>query len=155
MTDQPLLLLALTLRGPSGGHCVGLSLRLCRNLEQGEAQWFRRAHCLRHDWPHLKLHAVAPGGPPEGQSKKLSVTRLVATPSICRSSRQSKSDTSYLYCRTLFRARLATHFPCRQRCPSGALLHAIVFVFVLGRVACHLRMFSFRCPDGVSSRHSR
>jgi hypothetical protein len=40
--DQPLLLLALTLRGPSGGHCVELHFQA--NLER--KQWARRAHCL-------------------------------------------------------------------------------------------------------------
>ena len=40
--DQPLRLLALTLREPSGGHCVELKGKAGLSRKQ----WARRAHCL-------------------------------------------------------------------------------------------------------------
>ena len=68
-TDCLLPLFALTLRGPSGGHCVGLSGRT-RALHAGalRAPSVWRASAIPPFPP--KLHAVAPGGPPEGQCEK-------------------------------------------------------------------------------------
>ena len=59
------LLLALTLRGPSGGHCVGLSGR--NTPDTLGALWapsVRRTSIVLGS--PFKLHAVAPGGRPEG-----------------------------------------------------------------------------------------
>ena len=39
------LILALALRGPSGGHCVGLSFWASQN-PRASKQWARRAHSL-------------------------------------------------------------------------------------------------------------
>jgi hypothetical protein len=65
------LILALTLRGPSGGHCVGLSFGLRSTLgKQAVGPSGPLLGIEIGDWPYLKLHAVAPGGPPEGQCKK-------------------------------------------------------------------------------------
>jgi hypothetical protein len=72
VTDHFLLLplLALTLRGPSGGHCVGLSFRLRRTLVRASSGPSGPLLAIEvGDWSYLKLHAVAPGGPPEGQCK--------------------------------------------------------------------------------------
>jgi hypothetical protein len=65
--DYLLHLFALTLRGPSGGHCVGLSER--RSLTSDTLRAFGPSACghLQPFCPPFKLHAVAPGGPPEGQ----------------------------------------------------------------------------------------
>jgi hypothetical protein len=58
----------MTLRGPSGGHCVELSGRKSQT-HAGGPKGPQRVTGFTHFCPlsTLKLHAVAPGGPPEGQ----------------------------------------------------------------------------------------
>ena len=65
-TDHPVLLFALTLRGPSGGHCVELKEGLkngCSSPYAGGPPGLQRGRLFLPEsptqWP--------PGGPPEGQ----------------------------------------------------------------------------------------
>ena len=62
---------AMTLRGPSGGHCEGLPRRESQTRWGPEGpQAGDELHLL---WPSpFKLHAVAPGGPPEGHLRRRS-----------------------------------------------------------------------------------
>ena len=58
VTDQPLLLSALTLRGPSGGHCVELHCKAYLKRKQ----WALRTHCLHARlFCELKLKAPRSG----------------------------------------------------------------------------------------------
>ena len=70
------------LRGPLRGAFI-----LASKATRASKQWARRAHCLHLRLTidlTLKLHAVAPGGPPEGQcdEEQWFITRLPATLSV-------------------------------------------------------------------------
>ena len=88
---------ALTLRGPSGGHCVELQLRPV----SGRRQWARRAHCLlaypRVCEAQMKAPRSGPRRAPGGSVQEGgSVTRLLTAPSVAagRYSRREYNITS-------------------------------------------------------------
>jgi hypothetical protein len=130
VAQRTILLFALTLRGPSGGHCV--------ELKGGEGEWMKLSTRWGPEGPpacqvFLYLKAPrsgprrAPGGSEQG-SRSWSVTRLLTTPSVgmgCRKKCRFRRPPSILSegvihlglsvpnCRVCSRCR------CRMRATKG------------------------------------